>query len=384
VLKVLISSATVMFNHDFGNEGQTVHDLTTGLGKHDCFFYVIAGNIRTKPLKNTELHNVRLLSDTIYERRPTLGYLVGAYYAMRGCSIARKLLKKESIDLIHHMFPSSAGVSYSLLASLSNMPRHCPFIFGPITPTPALRGLPRIIGSKLHRATVSKAAALIVTSPALKAEYSQFFDPVKIWVIPHAIDIERFRGSQEEHEGFEVLAVANLLRWKGIDYLIKAIPLAIKEIENLKLRIVGDGPEKHQLIQLTKELNVDDRVIFEGRISNKAVVNAYQRADVFCLPSLSEAFGKVVVEAMACQKPVVVTNTEGPSQIVSHMEDGIIIPTADSEAIAEALITLANDSELRSRIGQKARARAVAEYSLAKWIERYYKVYQAVIGSKAK
>jgi rhamnosyl/mannosyltransferase len=124
---------------------------------------------------------------------------------------------------------------------------------------------------------------------------------------------------------------------------------------------VGDGPLRQSLEQLARDLGIDDRITFAGRVSDADRLAWFGRADVVALPSVSrqEAFGMVQVEAMLTGRPVVSTSLPtGVPWVNQHGESGLVVPPGDSAALAGALRLLFGDPDLRARLGEGGRARA--------------------------
>ena len=144
--------------------------------------------------------------------------------------------------------------------------------------------------------------------------------------------------------------------YKGVDVLLRALAGV-----PASLVLVGDGPLRGSLESLARELGVQERVRFLGRVSDAERLDWYRRADVFVLPSVTrqEAFGMVQVEAMLCGRPVVSTDLPtGVPWVNRDGESGLVVPPGDAEALTAALRRLCQDPVLRARLGQGALTRA--------------------------
>jgi glycosyltransferase involved in cell wall biosynthesis len=172
--------------------------------------------------------------------------------------------------------------------------------------------------------------------------------------------------------------VANLWAGKGLRYLIEAMPDVIKETKNAHLTIVGEGPERGALEALIDQLGLKKRVDLVGFVPHDQVKQYYQRAQLFCLPSLVDVFGKVIIEAMACGKPVVITDIPGPSSLIDHMRSGIIVPPRSSRSLAEAINAVASDDKLRATLSINARESA-NQYSWDVIVEQYWDIYRGFL-----
>jgi len=181
--------------------------------------------------------------------------------------------------------------------------------------------------------------------------------------------------SQFNYSPFTVGTVCRLHKEKGIEYLLGAIKIAANFIPNLQLIILGDGPEKKNLIWLTKKLEIDERVKFVGFQKNPT--NWINNFEIFILPTAQkEAFGIVLLEAMAQAKPVIATKVGGIPEVVLDQITGLLVEPKKSEAIADALIYLFAHPEERKRMGENGRKRVETFFTLEKMVEEYYQEFK--------
>ena len=154
-----------------------------------------------------------------------------------------------------------------------------------------------------------------------------------------------------------LLFVGNCNRLKGLEYLIRALS-SLGDI-TLDLDLVGDtafDPRYYvQMQRLAKQLNVDDRVTFHGVVSHERLGQFYSNADIFILPSMYEGYGIVLGEAMHAGLPIVTTRVGPIHEIVREGENALIVPAADSNALAVAIRALATDTGIRRRFGERSR-----------------------------
>jgi glycosyltransferase involved in cell wall biosynthesis len=134
---------------------------------------------------------------------------------------------------------------------------------------------------------------------------------------------------------------------KGLNYLIDAV----SEIRKVKLIVVGKGDNLENYIQLAKEKNIS--ALFTGSISDKELTEFYNDTTLTVLPSYNQAegFGMILIEAMACKKPVVGTNVGGIPYVIHNNKDGLLVPPKDSKALAEAIIKLLKNPKLAKQMG---------------------------------
>jgi glycosyltransferase involved in cell wall biosynthesis len=156
-------------------------------------------------------------------------------------------------------------------------------------------------------------------------------------------------------------------------------------VPDLRLDIVGSGPQSNRLRTLARALAVDDRVKWYGEYPDEDLPRRMADADFLVLPSVSveEMFGMVLLEAMAAGRPVITTDV--PSGVREVNQDGVTgleVPMRDVGALAEAMRTLAEDAELRDRLGRAGRERVRQRFSLAAMTDAHLKLYQQVRAPK--
>jgi len=354
------------------------------MAKYGYEFEALSPYIRIhKPLSNVTFHQVGSLlisptSHTIHK------YAVHSEFLLRGLTKAKKLLGEKKIEIIHHMLPAVFNYTFSPVALLTQNLRQ-PFVFGPLSAHYYERHLnERILlplTSKLHKRTIQKSTRIITVTNQVKNLYTEWVDEEKISTIPFGVDIETFKPAQENErqEEFEILYAGSLYALKGLPFLIQAIAHVRRNKTKANLTIVGEGTQKETLIALAKALRIEKHVKFEGFIPYSKMPMYYNRCDIFCFPTLGEPFGKAVIEAMACGKPVIATNIGGTAEIIQNGANGILVPPADSETMAVEIDRLINDAQERRRISKKARETTVERFSWEKIAEKYHQMYAGLL-----
>jgi glycosyltransferase involved in cell wall biosynthesis len=283
-------------------------------------------------------------------------------------------------DIIHFNFPNPmaelAAVRHG--RKLRNA-RKIVFYHADIVPAKRFSGLynklitPRFLKLMDH---------IIVSSPNLP-KYSPHLAPFKdkVCVIPFGIDMNYYTPPPSKKGGKKqarqttpnILFVGRLSRYKGIDYLIRAMNNASGH-----LSIVGNGPFKETLIQLTKDLQLTNRVVFCGYVSEQELLRQYQQADILILPSTDagEAFGYVLIEAMACRTALISTELKtGTSYVNADGETGFVVPPKDVGALSNAIRTLADDPDMLARFKDQALRRAQDMFSLERMLSKTEELY---------
>jgi glycogen(starch) synthase len=195
-------------------------------------------------------------------------------------------------------------------------------------------------------------------------------------VVPNGIALDEEGGARPpwlpEHY---VLAVGRMVQVKGFDLLLDAF--ARLDLPGTSLVLAGDGPERTALRAQANELGMRDRVVLPGRVDRAQVVEAMRGAAVVAVPSRSESFGIVVLEAWRASAPVVATTRGGPPEFVVDGASGLLVDPEDTAALAAALGRLLRDDALARRLGAAGR-RAVVGVTWSHVVDRYLELYARV------
>jgi len=172
---------------------------------------------------------------------------------------------------------------------------------------------------------------------------------------------------------FVVSCIARLVPHKSVDCLVEAAARVPDPRGELAVVIAGDGPERVDLEDLAAT-RLGPRAIFLGRVPDETIPDVYAASDLFCLPSQLEGFGLVYVEAAYRGVPSIGTRVGGVPDVILDGKTGLLVPVGDVEALAAAITRLRDDGEARARMGEAARARAYAEFTVEHMTDRYAKV----------
>ncbi len=175
-------------------------------------------------------------------------------------------------------------------------------------------------------------------------------------------------------DAFVISSIARLVPHKSIDCLIEATARVPDPRGELRVVVAGDGPERADLEDLAAA-RLGPRAVFLGRIPDETVPDVYAASDLFCLPSQLEGFGLVYVEAAYRGVPSIGAKVGGVPDVILDGETGLLVPPGDPDALATAIARLRDDPALRARMGEAARTRAYAEFTVERMAERYAKVY---------
>jgi len=241
----------------------------------------------------------------------------------------------------------------------------------------------------LDRALCAMATLVVATSRGVARRFS--WAPAKIRVVPNGIDLARFaprapsatlRAALQLPPSAPIaVSVGRHVPEKGYRHLIDAAALLEQTKPGVHWVLVGDGELRSELEAQARRLDLASRVHFTG--SRSDVADLLALADVFALPSESEGFGRVLVEAMAMGRAIVATNVGGIPDIVLDGETGVLVEPADPVALAQAVRGLLDDPARAARLAEAGRQRAESTFSLGAHVDGVERVWDEVLGRGA-
>lgn len=237
----------------------------------------------------------------------------------------------------------------------------------------------RLYGPLLRR-ILSRTDRIIATSPRY-IDTSPWLRPVRdrCVVVPLGVDHRRFTPPPAPFDGPPtILFVGRLRYYKGVDTLLRAL----RDLPGVRLNIVGDGPMRGRWEALALSLGLAERVRFLGEVEDDRLPLLYHQAHLFVLPAnaRAEAFGTVLLEAMASGLPCITTEVgTGTSWVVQDGVTGLVVPPDDPAALAEAIRSLLSRPDLRVEMGRRGRERVEARFTLDRMIGAVARVYEEVL-----
>jgi len=230
----------------------------------------------------------------------------------------------------------------------------------------------------LHRRARKLHGHIAVSKPAV--DYISRYVPAEYEIIPNGVDTHFFRPDVTPMEQYtdgklNIVFLSRLEFRKGVNYLLKAFLEVKQQMPNTRLLVCGSGTRLRKRYESWVRRNRLDDVIFTGMVSHEDLPHYYRTADVFCVPATGkESFGLILIEAMATGRPVVATNIEGYASVVTHGQEGLLVPPMTVKPLADALLTLLNDKQRREQMGQKGiiTARKYDWEGIARRVADYY------------
>ena len=308
-------------------------------------------------------------------------------------SMLRALLK-EKTDIIHS---HSYGYFQTNAGAFTTKMKRLPFIITPHFHPPwsmwggaKRKRLRRIYDGAIAKTILNAADVIIGVSShemELMKEVGSRTDHIKI--IPNGIDFSSFDPIPERElfrerygiSGRMILYAGRLASNKGLVHLIDAAPKVISQFPDTTIVLVGEDEGQRRMLEgKAKKLGIRDKVVFTGHITDeKLFKSAFSACDVFVLPSEYEAFGIVLLEAMACEKPCVATNVGGISEVLEEGKTGLLVEYGEPDPLASAIIQLLGDEKRQRSMGEAGRERVKKTFTWPKIVDQIEGVYKELL-----
>ena len=227
----------------------------------------------------------------------------------------------------------------------------------------------------IHFKIMNKADALVSLTSADKTNWKKHVN-IPIFVIPNLVTVYPNDISCYSKRSNRIICVGRLTRQKGFDYLIKAWAMISKKYPTWRIDIFGHGDMETTLNQIIIDYNLSNCTRINEPSEN--IYEEYETSSIFVLSSRYEGFGLVLVEAMSCGVPCISFDCpNGPAELITHGEDGLLVPLGDIEKLAESIEWMITHEEERLRMSNNARQKAKqykAEVIMPQWVELFEKV----------
>ena len=370
-----------------GGAGNATRHTALELNRRDHHVDVLTSRLPQQ--SDVEIHG-RLTVYRVYSRRRSIhqaGLLGAVTYLISAMPKLRRLARANDYDIYHFYF----GLPTGLLALYVHWVLRKPYVIalrgsdvpGYDNTQSFLRPLHFLLRPLSHFIW-SRAAAVTALSDHLRALARSTISDVDIAVIRNAVDTEMFpRRPNRSNDGtLRLICVCRLIRRKGLHHLIHAVH-DLRD-QNVHLEIVGSGEQSRQLRALVESLGLEKHVNLTGYVPRERLADHYNSADIFVLPSISESFGQVLLEAMSSGLPVIASRVGGIPEVVEHGAGGLLIEPGSREAIVGAIRQLAAQPELRRRMGNWNYRQAHDKHHWSAIAREYEQLYFEAVGRFAK
>jgi glycosyltransferase involved in cell wall biosynthesis len=373
----------VITKSSWGGAQRYVYDIATGLDRYSYDAVIAAGGSGelTERLKEEGFKVYSLAS---------LARDISLFREIRAFAALLRAIRAERPDVLH-LNSSKAGLLGALIGRILRVPRII-FTAHGWAFNEDRGGVQRILLKSLHYATVLLSHATIAVSESIKAQMDWPWAQRKIVVIHPGRTITNLRekndargvlemkvtGSKASlvdfHDDLWIGTIAELHPIKRLNRAIDALASLLKDHPRLRFIIIHDGDLRAQLQEQVRNLGLEEHVFFTGTVEDAA---RYLRAfDLFVLPSKSEAFGYVILEAGIAQVPVVATRVGGIPDIIESGVNGLLVPPEDTPALAAAMRTLIDDERMRHEFAHRLHLRA-QEFTVERMVAQTRELYSA-------
>ena len=246
------------------------------------------------------------------------------------------------------------------------------------------------VSLKMERRVFTECDFLVANSLSTKNKLQEFYsvDGGCMAVVYPGVDTSLFSPSSRRDKlgttnrtSFTILFVGALGVTKGVRYLLESMPIILRERGDTRLVIVGSGWLSDTFREQVRRMGLNRVVSFLGKMSHFELPRIYNESDVVVLPSLYEPFGKVLIEAMSCKRPVIATRVDGIPEVVLDGKTGLLVQPRDPEAVANAVLSLLSDDSLRHKMGSRGRRRVQRLFTWEKSARELLNIYNRVSGT---
>jgi PEP-CTERM/exosortase A-associated glycosyltransferase len=309
---------------------------------------------------------------------------------------------KHSIDLIHAHSPILCGIPAAKVARRL----HIPFVYevralwedAAVDLDKVREGsLNYRIIRHLETALLRKSDVVVAICQGLKTEIElRGIDPDRVCVVPNGVDTDIFAPVERDttlaqrlgvSDSIVVGFVGQFFTFEGLVVLLKAMARLVQRRSDCKLVIVGSGTEATALQALSRDLKLESRVVFTGKVPHAEVVKYYSIMDILVYPRLRRRITEMVtpiktLEAMAMEKAVIASDVGGLKELIDHNATGLLFRAEDDNDLAETLHRCIEDAELRRRLGRDARMAMMRSRNWEKLIAPYTSIYAKAVENK--
>lgn len=289
----------------------------------------------------------------------------------------KKMLSRFKPDVLH----AHSASSYGFLGALLNFHPYFISLWGSDV---FLFPRKSFLHRKLFQYALNNADTVLSTSKAMKSEALKYIDR-EILVLPFGVDTTVFKPFQDEQSTNKRALVIGTVKTLDYNYGIDLLLTAFREVlnqfnkESFHLLIVGGGGMEGQLRNLSKELEINNYTTFTGFIEHEHIAKYHNMIDISVFPSVNESFGVSVLEASACERPVIVSDVGGLPETVENNVTGLIFPSRNINLLVEKIVQLIEDKNLRFKMGKAGRERVIAHFEWSDILNKMINIYGKVV-----
>jgi len=369
-----IAQISATFPPYMGGTGNVCFNYSIGLAK-------LGHNITVVTSKNTT-HYSYPISISVKSYTPVL--------RIGNAPLIPQIIKLKNFDIIHLHYPFFFGDGLTYLNHKINKLKYILTYHNDVIFNNYLRYFMLFYNATITQKLLFNAEKICVTSLdyAINSNLCNWVSPERFIEIPNGVDIKRFNPNinlsvfKHNFDGFEIILFVGALDrphyFKGIEYLLRAFSTLNRK--KTLLLIVGDGNLKQYYMKLSESLGILNHTVFLGKVTDEDLPYYYALSDIFVLPSINagEAFGMVLLEAMACGIPVIASNLPGIRKVVDDGVNGLLVIPKNVPDLALKIDFLLENEKIRKDFGKSGRQKVEAQYAWEKIIRKLERLYSTV------
>jgi len=354
----------------FGGSGIVATELGLELATrgHEVHFITYSNPIRLDPgIERIHYHEVEVSSYPLFQYPP---------YALALASRMAEVAQGYQLDLLHVHYAIPHSISALLASQMLAGRRRLPFVT-------TLHGTDiTLVGRdpsyfSITKFSIERSHGVTTVSEYLKRRTVEVFGVTNdIYVLSNFVNCEIYKPTSEHgNRPRRLLHISNFRSVKRVLDCIRILEQVLRSVD-VELWMVGDGPDRGPAELQARELGVSEKVNFLGKQSH--VERLIQQTDILLLPSQLESFGLVALEAMACGVPPISTRVGGIPEVITHGHDGFLEEVGDIESMAEDVVRLLTEDDLRGRMAAAARKTASDRFCSSLIIPQYESYYETI------
>jgi len=352
---------TPYFYPKIGGAENYAYNISKGLKKYGWEIVVVTSNHEANEYKEETLEGMKVY------RLPRQFKISNTPISFKWKKQIKEIIKEEKPNVInaHTPVPFISDVT-SRIAHKLKIPFVLTYHAGSMKKERSIFNLLIWIYENIFlKRTLDNSEKVICSSDFVKNDFLRKYFKKTTTITP-GVDLNLFKPSKYNLRN-EILFVGSINKseeYKSLEVLIKSILNVKSNIKDIKLIIVGSGDLVNYYKELIKKLDLRRNIIFTGNLYGNKLVKTYQSSNILILPSTKESFGMVLIEAMACKKPVIGSDIEGIPYVIDNGKDGLLVPPRNPKKLAEAIIKILKDPRLAKQMGENGYKKVKENFTL--------------------
>jgi len=308
-------------------------------------------------------------------------------YFINTVRVGKKIIKENNIDIIHsnNFTPALTGGFLSFLTSKVHITSvwdiftlcGCDYWKKWVNQIKVSK-INQFIGPIFEKLVVkTKCHGIHTISDSSRDDLVKFGAKKPIYNIPPTI--EEIQNIDTIQNDKQFICIGRLVFYKNIEILIKAINIVKKQEKEIRLVIVGGGPQLEKIQEIVKKLNLEENIIIKGYVTSEEKINLISQSNAMLFPSKCEGFGLVILEAFSQNKPVLVSDIPPMSDIINHKETGFVLNSNDEKVWAEHILKLVKNPQESQTMGKNGNQILKKEYNQELFYQNIIKMYNDVL-----